>query len=248
MSSPAFIEQNLYYQYEQVFWEGSFQPIISTWVYLGKQVLANRTTPEGTVGHVFAFWHHEFKEYGWHATSVTQTFWTPEMATQRMLSWNDFKTFILTLSREPCPSCRPNGPVGTDDLVSLAKRATASSDCGNGGTGGSCDRPSFVEKSLYYHSGLLSLEPRMIICGTRLCERPGQSVWHDRDGNEQHSWYFSDIFSRSLGVEILGIPVHHCRPSPIAISTWDKWCAGMPQQIDVLENYEQRIKEAREQP
>ena len=46
MSSPAFIEQNLYYQYEQVFWEGSFQPIISTWVYLGKQVLANEPRPK----------------------------------------------------------------------------------------------------------------------------------------------------------------------------------------------------------
>ena len=120
MSTSPFREQSLYYQYEQVFWEGMYQPVLSTWVYLGKQILSDETSSQNAVGYVFAFWHTEMQSFGWHATSITRTFWSLEMANETMRSWDDFKPFVLSLAGGCCPPCRPTRLRKTPDMFSLA--------------------------------------------------------------------------------------------------------------------------------
>ena len=55
MQQTSFQQHELYYQYESVWWEDRFQPIISTWVYLGKHVLSANAVPDDAVGYVFAY-------------------------------------------------------------------------------------------------------------------------------------------------------------------------------------------------
>jgi hypothetical protein len=228
MCVSPFEERMPYYQYEQIFLGGRFQPVVSTWAYLGKHVLLNEVTPESMIGYVFAYWNPTF---GWRATSVTRTFWSLETAKQTMLTCHAFSGLILTQFRTPSSRCCTRGLVDLDAIFSVIGNADApeceeASDDRN-------ERQMYRQGDLFYQTGFI-LEPRAVVCQTYLSEGPARSVLNAQDGMTRQNLRFSAVFSRGLGIEKLGTPVFDCNPSYF---TWDEWCARMSKMIKELSQW-----------
>jgi hypothetical protein len=236
MGDAPFKERDLYYQYEDVYFEGQVQPVISTWIYLGKQILASESATENAVGYVFAFWDTEVTDLGWHATSVTQTFWTLEMAREKMLAWNDFKKLVLDLSSDPCPPCCQPRLMAADDWASRSIE-----DRYAGQATPFCADSAFAANSLHYQICLVA--PRVIICKTHICIGQAESPGQYEDEQFGRAAYFTKALSRGLGIERFGQPELNINCED---SRWESWWKSLPESIDLFENFDERVREAKE--
>ena len=212
-----FKENTPYYQCEQVYWRRVSRPVVSTWIFLGREVLAAGSKPEGTVGYVFAYWCPSSRPL---ATSVTRVFWELQTARETMLSYADFMRLIASYAPKQPQQCSEANSVGLDGIFSLVGDATTP-ESGEVHPDLFTDNKVYCEGSLYYGASLL-FEPRSIVFQTHLCEGVARNVQGIRPKKSKCPLLFSNVFSRGLGLEKFGSPV-------LCVNAhrydWQDWCA-----------------------
>jgi hypothetical protein len=223
-----FKENALYYQCEQVYWEQALRPVVSTWAFLGKQLLASGSKPDGTVGYVFAYCCPRMRLL---ATPATRVFWELPIARETMLSYADFRRVATShVAEEPQRRSTPKA-IRLDGIFSLVD-AVSTPVCGGNLPDSIADTKVYCKGSLYYGTSLAD-EPRGVICRTYLCEGAPPNIQCHRRKTMTCPLLFSDVFSRGLGLERFGTPVL-CWNAHRA--DWEDWCTGLPETIEKIED------------